>query len=134
MVFDTNRRTQRPDQINMDCMYVRDMVGKYIENKWHQPYLVVVEHRHGRAWAYQIPSKGPNDEASWLLANVPLDWCNCGFKDVRVQLKTDQEPGTISLQSAAQNMRPKDAIPVISPMGESESNGRMETQYVEHTK
>lgn len=86
----------------------------------------MVEHRHGRIWAYQTPNKGPNDEAYWVLGKLIQDWDDCGFKDVRIQLKTDQGPAVISLQGAIQDLRPKEVIPVNSPVGESESNGRVE--------
>ena len=48
------------------------------------------------------------------------------FKDARIQLKTDQEPAIVSLQIAIQVIGPKAIIPVNSPVGESESNGRVE--------
>ena len=113
-------------KISMDYMYMHERIGMYAENIRNPPYLVVVEHRYGRIWAYQTPSKGPNDEAYWVLENLIQDWDNCGFKDVRIQLKTDQEPAMISLQGAIQDLRPKEVIQVNSPVGESESNGRVE--------
>ena len=54
------------------------------------------------------------------------DWDNNGFKDVKVQLKSDQEPAIVELQSAIQLARPGSVILVNSPVGESESNGRVE--------
>ena len=113
-------------KISMDYMYMHDRVGGYKDDKWNPPYLVVVEHRFGRVWAYQTPNKGPHDQASWVLEKLIQDLDNCGFKEVRIQLKTDQGPAMISFQGAIQSLRPKEVIPVNSPVGESESNGRVE--------
>ena len=54
------------------------------------------------------------------------DWDDCGFKEIAIQLKTNQEPSMISLQATVQSIRPKDMIPVNNPVRESESNGRVE--------
>ena len=110
----------------MDYMYMHERVGGYAENQWDPPYLVAVEHRHGRVWAYQTPNKGPNDDANWLPTRFVQDWNNCGFKGVRIQLKIDQEPAIVSLQNAVQAIRPKEVIRVNSPVGESDCNGRVE--------
>ena len=126
IVPDTDKSETGPVKISMDYMYMHERIGIYTETKRNPPYLVVVEHRYGRVWAYQTPNKGPNDEACWVLERLIQDWDNCGFKDIRIQLKTDQEPAMISLQGAIQNLRPTEVIPVNSPVGESESNGRVE--------
>ena len=126
LVPDTDRSTEGLVKISMDYMYLHDRVGRYSDVKWNPPYLVVVEHRQGRVWAYQTPNKGPNDESNWLPATLIQDWNDTGFKDVRIQLKIDQEPSIINLQSAVQALRPREVIPVNSPVGESEGNGRVE--------
>lgn len=115
-----------PGHISMDYMYLHDRTGEFSDNKFNPPYLVVVEHRYGRVWAYPVPNKGPHDEAGWLPARFVQDWSDFGFKEVKVQLETDQEPAMVSLQSAIQELRPKEVIPVNSPVGESECNGRTE--------
>lgn len=125
-MLDTGKSTDGPVKISMDYMYLHDRVGRHSETKWNPPYLVVVEHRRGRVWAYQTPNKGPNDDANWLPARLIQDWNDCGIKDVRIQLETDQEPAIINLQSAVQALRPRDVIPVNSPVGERERNGRVE--------
>ena len=61
-----------------------------------------------------------------MPARLIQDWENCGFKNARVQLKTDQELSMIRLQTAVQELRTKDVILVNNPVGESESNGRAE--------
>ena len=107
-------------------MYMHERVGKFAEHRWNPSYLVVVEHRYGRLWAYQTFNKGPNDEANWLPEELIQDWDDCGFKEIRIQLKTEQEPAMISLQRAGQSLRPAEVIPVNGSVGESECNGRVE--------
>ena len=126
IVLDTDNNEIGPIKISMDYMYMHERMGQYAESRWNPPYLVVVEHRYGRAWAYQTPNKGPNDEANCVPEKLIQDWDNCGSKDVRLQLKADQEPSMIRLQEAIQSLRLAAVIPVNSPVGESESNGRVE--------
>ena len=126
LVPDTDDSVEGPVKISMDYMYMHERIGKYAEPKWSPPYLVVVEHRYGRVWAYQTPNKGPQEESCWLPGNLFQDWDDSGFKELRVRLKTDQEPAMIKLQEAIQQLRSKEVLLVNSPFGESESNGRVE--------
>ena len=126
IVPDTNGSEIGPVKISMVYMYMHERIGVYTETKRNPLYLVVVEHRYGRVWAYKTPNKGPNDEACWVPEKLTQDWDNCGFKDIRIQLKIDQEPAMINLQGTIQNLRPAEVIPINSPIGESESNGRAE--------
>ena len=54
------------------------------------------------------------------------DLDNNGMKDAKIQLKSDQEPSIINVQTAIQEIRPGMAIPTNSPVGESQCNGRVE--------
>lgn len=45
---------------------------------------------------------------------------------MRIQLKTNQEPFIVSLQRAVQELKPREVVSVNTPVGESESNGRVE--------
>ena len=51
-VPDIDRSTDGPIKISMDCMYLHERNWRNTDDKWNPPYLVVVEHRHGRVWAY----------------------------------------------------------------------------------
>ena len=51
---------------------------------------------------------------------------NNGLQDVRIQVSTYQEPAMINIQIALQELQPNRIIPINSPVGESESNGRVE--------
>ena len=50
LVPDVDKDTSGSIKISMDYMYMHDRFGKYNDNKWNPPYLVVVEHKHGRVW------------------------------------------------------------------------------------
>ena len=126
LVPDTDEVVNVFVKISLDDMYLHERVGNYKEDKHNPSYLVALEHKHGRAWSYQTQNKGPTDEACWLPMRFIQDWDDCGFKEMRAQVETDQKPSMISLQRAIQSMRPKDAIPVNSLVGESERNGRVE--------
>ena len=89
IVPDTDESENGFIKISMDYMYMHERIGQLTESRWNPPYLVVVEHRYGRVWAYQTPSKGPNDEVNWVPEKLIQDWDNCGLKDVRIQLKID---------------------------------------------
>ena len=77
-------------------------------------------------WAYRVPNKGVNAEAVWLPKRIVQDCDNSGFKNATIQLKSDQEPSIVQLQTAIQQQRDTPIIPVNSPVSESESNGRVE--------
>ena len=126
IVRDIDGNAKGPIEIFIDHMYLNDRKSQSGETSWNTPYLIAVEHKHGRCWAYQVSSKGAHGAAHWLPKRMVQDWENSGFKDVRIQLKSDQEPSIVELQSALQSTWPGVLIPVNSPVGESESNGRVE--------
>ena len=45
---------------------------------------------------------------------------------MRLIVKADQEPAIVDVQIAMQELRPNRIVPINSPVGESESNGRAE--------
>ena len=74
---------------------------------------------------YRIPNKGVLEHAYWLPERMVQDLENAGMKHEQIQLKSDQEPAIVAVQRAIQDMRPN-TIPINSPVGESECNGRVE--------
>ena len=88
--------------------------------------MVVSEHRYGRLWAYRVPNKGIHKEAGWLPKRLIQDLDNIGLQGVRIMVKSDREFAIIDVQTAMQEVRPNMIVPVNSPVGESESNGRAE--------
>ena len=57
---------------------------------------------------------------------IVQDLDNNGLKDAKIQLKSDQEPSIVNVQSMIQEIRPGMVIPTNRPVGESECNGRVE--------
>ena len=112
-------------KVSIDYMYLRERAGSTKETSYNPPQLVMVDHGSGRVWAYRVPNKGIMDGASWLPKRIVQDLDNCGYIDVRIQLKSDQEPAIVNLKAATQDLRPQ-TVPTNSPVGESESNGRVE--------
>lgn len=86
----------------------------------------MVKHRFGRAWAYRVPNKDIPKGASWLPKRLMQDLDNTGLQDVRVSVESDQVPAMVDVQFAMQEARPNMVVPINSPVGESESNGRVE--------
>ena len=126
IVPDTDTSEEGPVTISMDHMYLHDRIGKYKDETWNPTCLVVIEHRYGRCWAYRVPNKGQMEGAYWPPKRLLQDCDNCVPKGTRTILKTNQEPDVTSVQSAVQELRPKGAVPVNSPVGESGCNGRTE--------
>ena len=126
LVPDIDNSTEGSVKVRMDYMYLHERLGKHAESRHNPLYLVMVEHRHGRVWTYHVPNKGSHEDVSWLPTRIIQDWETCGYRDMRVQLKIDQEFAVVSLQHVIQSIRPKDVITVNSTVGESESNGRVE--------
>ena len=54
---------------------------------------------------------------------------NAGHKEVKRKFKGDQEPSIIALQHEVQRIRDARSIPINSPVGESESNGKWKMQF-----
>ena len=59
-----------PVKVSLDYMYLHERIGKFREVQHNPPYLVVIEHRHGRCWAHQVPNKGVNDGAHWVPKRI----------------------------------------------------------------
>ena len=115
-----------PMTTSMDYMYLHGRVGRYKEEKLNSPYLVAVEHRHGRCWAYQVPNKGHLEGAHWPPKRLLQDWYDCGPKGTRIILKSDQEPTMTNVQPIVQALGPNGVVPINRPVGGSECNGRVE--------
>ena len=110
---------------SMERIYFHERKGRHQEEHLNLPHLVMIEHRFGRGWAYRVPSKGVHKEANWLPKRTIQDLDNKGLQDMRVIVATDQ-PAIVDVQVAMHAPRPNRIIPINSPVGESESNGRAE--------
>ena len=58
VVPDVDGNIDGPINISIDYMYRHDMKSQDGDVHYNPPYLVAIEHRHGRCWAYQVASKG----------------------------------------------------------------------------
>ena len=87
--------------------------------------MVMVDHKHGRCWAYRVPNKGALEESHWLPERMVQDLDNNGMRHEQIQMKVDQEPAIVAVQKAIMELRPN-VILSNSPVGESECNGRVE--------
>ena len=111
-------------KLSIDYMYLHERSGQGTTTNYNPPQLVMVDHKKGRVWAYRVSNKGVLEGAAWLPRRISQDLDNCGYKDIKLQLKSDQEPAIVILQAAIQEIR-QHVIFVNSPVGKSESNGRV---------
>ena len=116
-VPDIEEKEGKNNKISIDYMYLNDD-----EKKRDQLQLVMIDHNHGRVSSYSVPQKGIVGEVGW----VPRDLDNMGYKDVTIQIKSDQEPAIVAIQAYIRLNRISPSIPINSPVGESECNGRVE--------
>ena len=120
-VNDTEAREGNVNKISMDYMYLNDNNGDGEQPKW-----VVMDHNQGRIVAYSVPKKGVWGESSWVARRVARDLNNMGYRNTKIQVKSDQEPSIVALQEAIREERHGQSILANSPVGESECNGRAE--------
>ena len=124
MIVPDTESGKGPIKVSIDCMYLHERRGKYKDVSNNPPHMIMIEHRHGRCWAYRVPNKGVMDDAHWLPEKMIEDLDNSGMRHDGIQLKSDQEPAIISVQKRIQELR-SNIIPTNSPVGESECNGRV---------
>ena len=89
-------------------------------------HMVMIDHNHGRVFAYAVPREGVTGEAEWVPSRMTRDLDNMGYKATKVSIKSDQEPAMVALQEAIRKERQAHTISTNSPVGESECNGRAE--------
>ena len=125
VVPDIETGVNGPTKFSIDYMYLHERIGQ-LKNMEHNPRpLIMIDHNRGRVWTYRVPNKGVLEGVAWLPKRVVLDMNNCGHEANTIQLKSDQEPAIVILQTAIQELKPN-IIPITSFVGEFESNGRVE--------
>ena len=87
---------------------------------------MMVDHESGRVWSYALKDKSILTGEGWIQRRIVRDLENAGHKEIRLRLKSDQEASVVALQAEVQRLRTGRTIPINSPVGESESNGRVE--------
>ena len=126
IVADIDGSKDGPTKISMDYMYLSERNGNNQDITNNPPHLVVFDHRHGRVWAHRVPQKGVLGKAEWVPRRIIQDLANNGVQDVTLHVKFDQEPAMLNVQIALQDFQPNRIIPINSPVGQSECNGRIE--------
>ena len=101
-----------------------DLMYPYEKEK--KPTLVRTDHESGRVWSYALTTKAVLSGDGWIQRRIAQDIDNVGHKDVKVMVESDQEHAMVALQKEVQRIRSAKSIPVNSPVGESERNGRIE--------
>lgn len=126
LVLDLDGSHEGPLKVSMDYMYLSERNKDEKDSGSNPSNLVIVDHRYGRIWAHRVLNKGVWGKAEWVPKRMLQDLANNGIQNVRIQVKIDQEPAMINIQTALQELRPDHIIPINSPVGESDSNGRVE--------
>ena len=126
MVPDVDGEHEGPVKISMDYMYLNERPKGDQDTPGNPPHLVVVDHRHGRVRAHRVPNKGVLGKAEWVPRRVLQDLSNTGMQNVKLHIQTDQEPSIVNVQFAIQELSVDRIIPLNTPVGESEWNGRVE--------
>lgn len=121
------KRKEVPDvETVMDATPTISIHLMYLYDKSERPTLVATDHESGRVWSYAPRDKTILGGTGWIQKRLAHDIDNAGHKNVKVMIKSDQEKSMVALQHEVQRLRDAKTIPVNSPVGESECNGRVE--------
>ena len=121
--------------VSFDYSYFNGKLGKmtteeYNEalskgEKMNRPMIVVEDRETGAIVAHMCSQKGPGDK--WIVRRIGKDLEEMGYGGARIILKCDQESPIAAVQQEVIKNRPDVAtVPRHSPVGESQSNGRVE--------
>ena len=102
LVPDVDGSHEGPVKVSMDYMYLSERAKDEKDSNHNPPNLVVADHRFGRVWAHRVPNKGIWGNAEWVPKRIIQDLANNGMQNARIQVKIDQEPAMINIQTAMQ--------------------------------
>ena len=116
--------------VSFDYSYFNDKLGKMTKEEYNEALskgermnkpMIVIEDRETGA----IVAQGPGDK--WIVRRIGKDLEEMGYGGTRIILKCDQENPIAAVQQEVIKNRP-DVATVLrhSPVGESQSNGRVE--------
>ena len=83
-----------------------------------------VDRKTGGVHAHHVKCKGSGDH--WIAVRIAADIEELGYGGSRVVLTADQEVAIAGVQRHAVAVRSGETVPMNSPTGESQSNGRVE--------
>ena len=89
-----------------------------------RPLIVGVDRKTGRAHAHQVNCKGSGDPC--IATRIAADVEELGYGESRVVLKADQEVTIADVQRQVVAMRSGGTVSMNRPLGETQSNGRVE--------
>ena len=89
-----------------------------------RPIIVGVDRKTGGVHAHKVKCKGSGDP--WIATRVAADIEELGSGGSRVVLKADQDVAIADEQRQVVASKKGATVPVNSPVGESQSNGRVE--------
>ena len=121
--------------VSFDYSYFNDKLGKMTKEEYNEalskgekmnrPMIVVEDRETGTIVAHMCSQKGPGDK--WIVRRIGKDLEEMGCGGARIILKCDQENPIAAVQQEVIKNRPDVAtVPRHSPVGESQSNGRVE--------
>ena len=106
-----------------------DLVGRKVmetmePEKVKATVLVCHDSKSGGIKAHVVKSKGIGD--TWIAGRIIKDVEEVGYGGCAIKIKCDQEPAIVDLQRMVGNQRRGKTVPVNSPVGDSQSNGKVE--------
>ena len=104
--------------ISMDLMY--------LHTEGINPNLAVVDHESVRVWSYALPHKAVLTGRGWIQNRLAKDDDSAGRKDAKIVAKIRREKVMAAFQAEIQKMSTARAIPINTPVGQSEAIGRAE--------
>ena len=96
-------------------------LGQHEDDGSQNPILVMEDDTTKVITAHMMPRKGPDEYATSRIAQ---DIRGLGYR--KIILKSDQEPAIVALKDSVSAATGIEVIPEESPVGESQSNGRVE--------
>ena len=121
--------------VSFDYSYFNDKLGKMTKEEYNEalskgermnrPMIVIEDRKTGAIVAHMCSQKGPGDK--WIVRRIGKDLEEMGYGGTRIILKCDQEnPIAAVQQEVIKNRLDVATVPRHSPVGESQSNGRVE--------
>ena len=94
---DTEAAENGVSTFSMDYMQLNDVDGERAKST-----MVMVNHEDGGIFVYANLGKGIQGDKCWLPRRMAMDIDNCGVKDAKVQIKSDQGPAIVAAQQGTQ--------------------------------
>ena len=69
---------QGPMKLFMDYMYLHERRSAQREAAENPLHMIMVDHKHGRCWAYRVPNNGVLENVCWLPERISKIWITMG--------------------------------------------------------